>query len=238
MPKTLVGRRDATTHLGVSLNTDAKSLNNSAKLLTLLRPGHDSASTRTAIIALERFFSERLCRGDLRGGSGDAAAATDAAAIKYQEWFQKHYKLFTKRLTALLSGVGFEARKAGVDAQGEEAAAAGGGDGGGRVAVEPKTQVLALAAVMECARSEHPGRFNNELYAAALTAALRGTGFTPELLGALASRYLTKMDVRYHTYATIAKIANEVRRSGGVGGGAGTESSTHEGGGGMDGGGE
>ena len=31
---------------------------------------------------------------------------------------------------------------------------------------------------MECARSEHPGRFNNELYASALTAALRGDAFT------------------------------------------------------------
>ena len=35
---------------------------------------------------------------------------------------------------------------------------------------DAKTRVLAFAAAMECARSEHPGRLNNELYAAVLTA--------------------------------------------------------------------
>ena len=245
MPKQLIGR-DATTSLGISLNTDAKSLNNTVKLLTVLRPGHDHASTRSAIIALERFFSERLCRGDLRapaaagvgggggGGGGGGAGKDAAAAVKYQEWFQKHYKLFTKRLNALLSGVGFggggNAKAAAAVGGGGSARGRGSGGGGG---VAPKTQVLALAAVMECARSENPGRFNNELYAAALTAALRGNAFTPELLGALSSRYLVKMDVRFHTYATILKIANEIRSGGGGGGGGGEEDGADEDGDGV-----
>jgi hypothetical protein len=128
MPK-LIGR-DATTSLGVSLNTDNKSLNNTVKLLTILKPGHAEPDTRSAIIALERFFSERLCRGDLRAAAPAAAAAAaataaagagtaaDAAAAKYTAWFAKHYKLFTKRLCALLANPG----------------------------TGPKAQVLALAA--------------------------------------------------------------------------------------------
>ena len=99
MPKKLIGR-DVTATLGVSLNTDATSLNNTVKLLSILRPGSDLSAARSAVIALERFFSERLCRGDLRGD----AVESDAATAKYAEWFQKHYKLFTKRLCGLLAG--------------------------------------------------------------------------------------------------------------------------------------
>ena len=190
MPKKLIGR-DATATLGVSLNTDAKSLNNTVKLLSILRPGNDPSAARSAVIALERFFSERLCRGDLRGD----VVESDAASAKYAEWFQKHYKLFTKRLCGLLAGSAPGAPRS----------------RDGPSAADAKLQVLALAAVMECARSEHPGRFNNELYASALTAALRGDAFTPELLGALASRYLTKVDVRYHTYAVVARVADQIR---------------------------
>jgi len=40
MPKKLIGR-DATATLGVSLNTDATSLNNTVKLLSILRPGSE-----------------------------------------------------------------------------------------------------------------------------------------------------------------------------------------------------
>lgn len=209
----------AAARLGVSLNTDAKSLNNTVKLLSLLRPGHDAGATRSAIIALERFFSERLCRGDLRATSAGTNGRTDgdagASLAKYREWFQKHYKLFTKRLCHMLAGTGFGASGATEPAAGGAVVGGEGGIGNGsRVAA--KTQVLALAALMECARSEHPGRFNNELYAAALTAALRGNAFTPELMGALATRYLVKMDVRYHTYATVLKIANEIRSGDGA----------------------
>ena len=205
MPKKLIGR-DATATLGVSLNTDATSLNNTVKLLSILRPGSDPSAARSAVIALERFFSERLCRGDLRGD----AVESDAATAKYAEWFQKHYKLFTKRLCGLLAGTAPGAPRS----------------RDGPSAADAKLQVLALAAVMECARSEHPGRFNNELYASALTAALRGDAFTPELLGALASRYLTKVDVRYHTYAVVARVADQIRRGGGDEAGAEASPST------------
>jgi len=194
MPQPLIGR-DATSDLGVSLNTDAKSLNNAVKLLSLLRPGRDASATRSAIIALERFFSERLCRGDLR----DPEPEDDAAAVKYAEWFAKHYKLFTKRLVALLAGAPRP------DASGPTPARSS--------AADAKTQVLALAAVMECARSERPGRFNNELYHEALAAAVTGDAFTPELLGALASRYLVKMDVRYHTYRAVVKLAGDLEKT-------------------------
>ena len=53
MPKRLLDHDD-TASLGVSLNTDGKSLNNVGKLLTALRSGKDRNATRSAIIALER----------------------------------------------------------------------------------------------------------------------------------------------------------------------------------------
>ena len=81
---------DETTSLGVSLNTDARALNNAAKLLTVLKPPNDAAgggggapsiaddaARRSAIIALEKFFCERLVRGELYVG---AAAGGEAGA--------------------------------------------------------------------------------------------------------------------------------------------------------------
>ena len=190
MPKRLLDHDD-TASLGVSLNTDGKSLNNVGKLLTALRSGKDRNATRSAVIALERWFSERLCLGDLRGAAADA----DDAQKKYSEWFAKHYKIFTKRLCAVVAG---ETASDGKDANEEN----------GDVDVDDaKTRVLAFAAAMECARSEHPGRLNNELYAAVLTAAVCGRSFGEELLGALASRYLIKTDVRFHTYAVVQRLA-------------------------------
>ena len=194
MPKRLLDHDD-TASLGVSLNTDGKSLNNVGKLLTTLRSGKDRNATRSAIIALERWFSERLCLGDLRGATPEA----DDAQRKYSEWFAKHYKIFTKRLCAVVAG---ETTSDGKDANEGKAD----GDGKGDV-VDAKTRVLAFAAAMECARSEHPGRLNNELYAAVLTAAVCSRSFGEELLGALASRYLIKTDVRFHTYAVARRLA-------------------------------
>ena len=152
MPKRLLDHDD-TASLGVSLNTDGKSLNNVGKLLTALRSGKDRNATRSAIIALERWFSERLCLGDLRVATEDA----DDAQKKYSEWFAKHYKIFTKRLCAVVAG---ETTADGKDANedGDDVDAS----------VDAKTRVLAFAAAMECARSEHPGRLNNELYASVL----------------------------------------------------------------------
>mgnify|MGYP000388348986 CR=1 FL=1 len=99
MPKRLLDHDD-TASLGVSLNTDGKSLNNVGKLLTTLRSGKDRNATRSAIIALERWFSERLCLGDLRGATPEA----DDAQKKYSEWFAKHYKIFPKRRCAVVAG--------------------------------------------------------------------------------------------------------------------------------------
>ena len=87
MPKRLLDHDD-TASLGVSLNTDGKSLNNVGKLLTALRSGKDRNATRSAIIALERRFSERLCLGGLRGAAADA----DDAQKKYSERLAKHHK--------------------------------------------------------------------------------------------------------------------------------------------------
>ena len=170
MPKRLLDHDD-TASLGVSLNTDGKSLNNVGKLLTALRSGKDRNATRSAVIALERWFSERLCLGDLRGAAADA----DDAQKKYSEWFAKHYKIFTKRLCAVVAG---ETTSDGKDANEGKA------DGDGKVdVVDAKTRVLAFAAAMECARSEHPGRLNNAWYAAVLTAAVCGRSFGEELRG-------------------------------------------------------
>ena len=65
MPQPLIGRDATYGPRGVAQH-GCQSLNNAVKLLSLLRPGRDASATRSAIIALERFFSERLCRGDLR----------------------------------------------------------------------------------------------------------------------------------------------------------------------------
>ena len=185
MPKRLITHDDTAT-LGVSLNTDGTSVDNVGKLLTVLKSGRDDTSVRNAIIGLERWFSERLCLGVLRDTDGNEK---DDTQKKYQEWFVKHYKIFVKRLCAAVAGDGGDDEKS------------------KKKEMDPKTQVLAFAAVMELARSEHPGKFNNELYAQVLGAAVNGGHFGEELLGALTSRYLSKMDIRFHTYAVVQRLS-------------------------------
>ena len=63
--------------------------------------------------------------------------------MKYAERFAKHYKLFTKRLVALLAGAPRPDASRPTPARSS--------------AADAKTQVLALAAVMECVRSSAPG---------------------------------------------------------------------------------
>ena len=90
MPKRLLDHDD-TASLGVSLNTDGKSLNNVGKLLTALRSGKDRNATRSAHRA-----RALVLRAALFGGPEGAAADADDAQKKYSEWFAKHYKIFTK----------------------------------------------------------------------------------------------------------------------------------------------
>ena len=192
MPKRLLARDD-TVSLGVELNTNTASVNNVGKLLTVLKSsGSDVRATKNAIIALERWFSERLCLGDLR----DSDATMDDAERTYTEWFDKHYKVFIKRLCVLVGGDGDRG-------DGKEKKDASNTN----TQTDAKTRVLAFAAVMECARSEVPGRFNNELFGTVLGAAVTGGNFGEELLGALTKRYLVKTDVRYHCYAAVKRLA-------------------------------
>ena len=63
-----IGRNEAAT-LGVAVTTHASKdpADGVDRLLGCVRvDGRDPAVCRTAIVGLERFFSERLCRGDLR----------------------------------------------------------------------------------------------------------------------------------------------------------------------------
>ena len=177
--------------LGVALNLGGdKATHNVEKLLEALRDvrgggggGKAEADARAAIVALETFFSERLGKGELRV-AGTKAAALDASAMKRAEWLGRQYKLFLKRLCALVAGGGGGGRHR-----------HRGDDGGDDTfePVSPRTTTLALAATMECARSEHPGTFAADPWVNALRAATTGDAFTPELLGAMSSRYFRRV---------------------------------------------
>ena len=205
-----IGRNEAAT-LGVAVNTDASKdpADGVDRLLGCVRvDGRDPAVCRTAIVGLERFFSERLCRGDLRV----SLDPRDAKGASRKERLGEQYKTFTRRLCAVLADEVVEDGDAG-GAKDRRARTEDDGAAAAVPSVSPRTQVLALRAVMELARAEHPGKLNNELYERALRAAVTGTAFSPELLGALTGRYLPCHDVRHHTYAAVGRMADEFRKS-------------------------
>ena len=202
-PSDAIGRNEAAT-LGVSVNTDTSKdpADGVDRLLGCVRAdAKDQTTCRTAVVALERFFSERLCRGDLR------VAPTTPATTRFGE----QYKAFVRRLCAILADE-IVADEDGGDARARRSRAPDGASGGAAAAVSPRTQVLALRAVMELARSEQPGKFNNEMYERALRAMVTGGAFSPEMLGALKGRYLRCHDVRHYTYAAVGRMADEFRR--------------------------
>ena len=202
-PSDAIGRNEAAT-LGVSVNTDTSKdpADGVDRLLGCVRAdAKDQTTCRTAVVALERFFSERLCRGDLR------VAPTTPATTRFGE----QYKAFVRRLCAILADEIVADEDAG-DARARRLRASDGASGGAAAAASPRTQVLALRAVMELARSEQPGKFNNEMYERALRAMVTGGAFSPEMLGALTGRYLRCHDVRHYTYAAVGRMADEFRR--------------------------
>eukprot|EP00959_Pyramimonas_sp_CCMP1952_P214509 4488989-Pyramimonas_sp.AAC.1 len=73
-----------------------------------------------------------------------------------------------------------------------------------------------LTAIFECAtqcaRTEQPGTFSNELYGEMLQGAVTGDKLSPELVGVLVGRYLKFADVRYHTYSAVARIADQMAK--------------------------
>ena len=86
-----------------------------------------------------------------------------------------------------------------------------GRDGWRRVETGETADGLALGVIMECARCETPGKFSNELYEDALRRATRAKSWSEALLGTLKARYLTRVDVRYHTYGAMRKLAEELK---------------------------
>jgi len=211
-PSDAVGRNEAAT-LGVSVNTDTSKdpADGVDRLLGCVRAdAKDQTTCRTAVVALERFFSERLCRGDLR------VAPTTPATTRFGE----QYKAFIRRLCAILADEIVADEDAG-DARARRSRASDGASDAAAAAVSPRTQVLALRAVMELARSEQPGKFNNEMYERALRAMVTGGAFSPEMLGALTGRYLSCHDVRHYTYAAVGRMADEFRRDSGAAAAAG-----------------
>ena len=98
-------------------------------------------------------------------------------------WFAKHRRVFVERCVGCV-----------VDGE-----------------LDERARCLALGVIMECARCETPGKFSNELYEDALRRATRAKSWSEALLGTLKARYLTRVDVRYHTYGAMRKLAEELK---------------------------
>lgn len=182
------------------VNADATRVNDAVALLRTIdgtcwkRPVDEVFD---ALCALETFFGRRLASGELAearriakedavhgGKSGDGDAGDDySKRAAYLRWFEKHYKSFVERALRVMTDARCDAR----------------------------ARTLALACLMECARCETPGTFSNELYDSILRRCVTSATLSEELLGALAKRYLTRVDVRYFTYASLRKIVEDLR---------------------------
>lgn len=122
------------------------------------------AQAAPALRSLQEFFVGALERGELstRPPAAPAVAGQAGPAAVFAAWLRRQYAAFLSAALRLLAAPAADAR----------------------------TQVAALAALMECVRGEEAGAFNNELYGRLLAAAVRGAGVRPEVLGALAAKYL------------------------------------------------
>ena len=177
----------------IALNASTNDPNGALALLGTLRdpsrrPREDVAD---ALVALERFFCERTAAGELaesrarrkRDEGGREEGVDDDARDAYLAWFAKHRRVFVERCVGCV-----------VDGE-----------------LDERARCLALGVIMECARCETPGKFSNELYEDALRRATRAKSWSEALLGTLKARYLTRVDVRYHTYGAMRKLAEELK---------------------------
>ena len=191
--------RPTTRDRAMRVNADATRVNDAVALLRTIdgtcwkRPVDEVFD---ALCALETFFGRRLASGELaearrvakedaaNAGSGDGDGDDEhGKRAAYLRWFEKHYKSFVQRALRVATDARCDAR----------------------------ARTLALACLMECARCETPGTFSNELYDSILRRCVTSATLSEELLGALAKRYLTRVDVRYFTYASLRKIVEDLR---------------------------
>jgi len=167
-----------------TLNASSDNANDAVTLLrTLATSASEDGDVFEALLALERFFVTNFAHvREVDAREREVRHAGDAKEV-YDAWFRKCYGTFTRRARALATN----------------------GERGGRV------QTCALAVIMECVRSARVGEFDNELYDEVLRDLVRSPAMSEEVLGALKTRYLTRIDVRYHTYATLRKVVEEMR---------------------------
>ena len=183
---------EARRRAAIALRASTNDPNAALELLGALR----NPSTRArddvadALVALERFFCERTAAGELAEARATAKRDEDArdeasedARATYLRWFARHRRVFVERCAGCVV------------------------DG----ALDERVRCLAFGVIMECARCETPGRFSNELYEDALRRATRAKSWSEALLGTLKTRYLTRVDVRYHTYGAMRKLAEELK---------------------------
>jgi hypothetical protein len=203
--------------LGIELNTDHKKLNNVSKLLLVLKSEPPLKSTeeqrretisiglndsreqrkqkRESIIALERFFGQRLSRGDLElqkktdddfgvNAVGEDADASSRKRKAYRKWVRENYKIFTKRVIDVVVS------KSSI--------------------VDDELRVFAFSSVMELARLGKTGDIDNDLFERALEKSLRSETFSEGLLGMLKKRYLGRVDVQYYVFKAVARISGRM----------------------------
>ncbi|PRW44488.1 nucleolar complex 4-like protein [Chlorella sorokiniana] len=126
---------------------------------------------------LRIFFIDSFDRGDL---SVKPPAEDDKSAeAVYAAWLHRQYSTYTAALLRLL----------------------------GHAEAEPRTQVAAFIALMECVRGERPGVFNNRLFHRAFERLVCQEGAAPEVLGLLIGKFLELADVRFFTLSSLAKLA-------------------------------
>jgi len=71
----------------------------------------------------------------------------------------------------------------------------------------PTVQTAALHTIMELVRAETDGEFNNQLYSKLCSTIVCSRGLNADLLAVLVSDYFKYLDVCYHTYSNMEKIA-------------------------------
>ncbi|CEG00328.1 Nucleolar complex protein 4 [Ostreococcus tauri] len=185
--KTASASTQTVAERAINLNASDSNVNEVLELLRAIKSPTSSTSRDAfdALVGLERFWCERLASGTLDElrESRKREDEAETPRRKYLEWFAKHYRTFTERTMDVMCDGGWDGR----------------------------TRTLALAVLMECARCETPGRFSNEMYEEVVRRATSSADWSEELLGAMKTRYLTRVDVRYYTYVAMKKIAEGLR---------------------------
>ncbi|XP_020260143.1 nucleolar complex protein 4 homolog isoform X2 [Asparagus officinalis] len=165
--------------LGSQLLSSRAHINNLPTLLSVLSPSSPLKFSLEALISLQSFFVP-LVNEIPSKTLADPSKEKDPELV-YKAWLRARFDEFVNSLI-----------ETAVDSRSEEA-----------------LKDVALDAIMDFVKLGKDGKFQSAIYHRLLHSIVRNTSSVDSLIDLLASKYFKYLDVRYFTYTSLYKVAND-----------------------------